>query len=100
MVLAVLYFVNTIISYFGIHIKLVAHIFVVLSISFIYLASYVLHFCEYHRICLHYVVIIYLLKCYDYYIGIPINDFNIFVVYSVITFIAIIIAIYFKLKNI
>ena len=100
MLLAVLYFVNTIISYFGIHIKLVAHIFVVLCLSFIYLASYVLHFCEYHRICLHYVVIIYLLKCYDYYIGIPINDFNIFVVYSVITFIAIIIAIYFKLKNI
>ena len=96
MILAILYFVNTIISYFGIQIKLIAHVFVFLCISFIYLASYVLHFCEYHRMFLHYVVILYLLKCYDYYIGIPLNDFNLFVMYSCITFITLIIILYLK----
>lgn len=98
--LAILYFINTIISYFGIQIKLIAHIFVALCISFIYLASYVLRFCEYHRMFLHYVVVLYLLKCYDYYIGIPLDDFNLFVMYSCITFIILIITLYLRLKRI
>lgn len=91
---------NCIISYFGYELKLVAHAFVFLLISFIYIASYVLKFCEYHRIGLHYTVIIYLINCYDYYIGIPISDFKIMMFYSILTFIAIIIAIYLKLKRI
>ena len=100
MILAILYFVNTIISYFGIQIKLIAHSFVFLCISFIYLASYVLRFCEYHRMFLHYVVALYLLKCYDYYVGIPLNDFNLFIMYSCITFIALIVTLYLRLKRI
>lgn len=99
-ILAILYFINTIISYFGVQVKLVTHIFVFLCISFIYLASYVLHFCEYHRMFLHYIVMNYLIKCYDYYIGIPINDFNLLVIYSCIAFIFIIVILYLKLKNI
>ena len=100
MILAILYFINTIISYFGIQIKLIAHIFVALCISFIYLASYVLRFCEYHRMFLHYVVVLYLLKCYDYYVCIPLDDFNLFVMYSCITFITLIITLYLRLKRI
>ena len=100
MILAILYFVNTVISYFGIQIKLIAHIFVFLCISFIYLVSYVLRFCEYHRMFLHYVVVLYLLKCYDYYVGIPLNDFNLFIMYSCITFIGLIITLYLRLKRI
>ena len=99
-ILALLNFINYIISYLGYECKIVAHGFVFLTISFIYVASYVLHFCEYHRICLHYVVIIYIINCVDYYIGIPISDFNIIALYFSITFIAIILIIYFKLKNI
>ena len=99
-ILAILYFVNTIISYFGIQIKLIAHVFVFLCVSFIYLASYVLHFCEYHRMFLHYVVVFYLLKCYDYYFGIPLNDFNLLIMYSCITFIALIITLYLRLRRI
>lgn len=99
-ILAILYFINTIISYFGIQIKLIAHIFVAFCISFIYLASYVLRFCEYHRMFLHYVVVLYLLKCYDYYVGIPLDDFNLFVMYSCITFITFIITLYLRLKRI
>lgn len=100
MILAILYFINTIISYFGIQIKLIAHTFVALCISFIYLASYVLRFCEYHRMFLHYVVVLYLFKCYDYYVGIPLDDFNLFVMYSCITFITLIITLYLRLKRI
>ena len=72
-VLAIASFANYIFAYNGIQLKFLAHLFMILLISFIYVASYVLKFCEYHRISLHYIVIIYIINCYDYYIGIPIN---------------------------
>lgn len=98
--LAILFAANTILGYFGIHFKIFAHIVIFILISFIYISSYVLKFCEYHRTFLHYIVIMYLLKCYDYYIGIPLNDFNLIVLYSIITFICLIIVIYLKIKHI
>ena len=99
-ILAITSFANCFLSYLGFQFKVYAHIFFFLIISFIYVASYVLKFCEYHRISLHYIVIIYLVNCYDYYIGIPVDYFELFVIYSIITFIAIIVAIYLKIKNI
>lgn len=99
-ILAITSFANCFLAYLGFQFKIYAHIFFFLIISFIYVASYVLKFCEYHRISLHYIVIIYIINCYDYYIGISINYIELFMLYSMITFITIIIAIYFKLKNI
>ena len=99
-VLAIASFANCIFAYYGIQLKFLAHLFMILLISFIYVASYVLKFCEYHRISLHYIVLIYIINCYDYYIGIPIDYIELFMMYSIITFVAIIIGIYFKLKNI
>ena len=99
-IIAILSFVNCIFAYYGIQLKFLAHAFLFLLIGFVYIASYVLKFCEYHRISLHYIVVIYLINCYDYYIGIPINYIELFMLYSMITFIAIAIGIYFKLMNI
>lgn len=100
MILAGLQGLNTILSYFGIHIKAFAHCFVFGLIGFIYTASYLLKFCEYHRMFLHYIVIIYFINCIDYYIGIPLNDYNLFILYSIITIITLFIILYFKIKNI
>lgn len=100
MLLAGLQGLNTIISYFGIHIKAFAHCFVFCLIGFVYIASYLLKFCEYHRMFLHYIVIIYIINCIDYYIGIPINDYNLLILYSIITIIALFIILYLKIKNI
>lgn len=99
-ILAISSFANCVFAYNGIQLKFLAHLFVFLTISFIYVASYVLKFCEYHRISLHYIVAIYIINCYDYYIGIPIDYIELFMLYSMITFVTIIIAIYFKIKNI
>ena len=99
-ILAITSFANCTLAYLGIQLKVYAHIFFLFIISFIYIASYVLKFCEYHRISLHYIVIIYIINCYDYYIGIPIDYIEVFMIYSIITFIAIVIGIYLKLKNI
>lgn len=100
MILAGLQGLNTIISYFGIHIKAFAHCFVFCLIGFIYIASYLLKFCEYHRMFLHYIVIIYIINCIDYYIGIPINDYDLLILYSIITLISLFIILYLKIKNI
>ena len=100
MILAGLQGLNTIISYFGIHIKAFAHCFVFCLIGFIYIASYLLKFCEYHRMFLHYIVIIYIINCIDYYIGIPLNDYNLLILYFIITVISLFLILYFKIKNI
>ena len=100
MILAGLQGLNTIISYFGIHIKAFAHCFVFCLIGFVYVASYLLKFCEYHRMFLHYIVIIYIINCIDYYIGIPIDDYDLLILYSIITIISLFIILYLKIKNI
>ena len=100
MILAILYFVNTIISYFGIQIKLIAHVFVFLCVSFIYLASYVLHFCEYHRMFLHYVVVCDIITLYDYYIGIPISAVTLFLLNLIIAGVFLFIILYLHQKDV
>ena len=99
-ILAITSFTNCALAFCGIQLKVYAHIFFFLIISFIYVASYVLKFCEYHRISLHYIVTIYIINCYDYYIGIPVNYKELFIIYSMITFVAICFGLYLKLKNI
>ena len=100
LIIAILSFTNCVFAYYGVQLKILAHAFLFILIGFVYIASYVLKFCEYHRISLHYIVIIYIINCYDYYVGIPLNDFNMLVIYSIIMFFTIIIAIYLKLKRI
>ena len=96
MVLAGLQALNTIISYFGIHIKVFAHCFVFCLIGFIYIASYLLKFCEYHIMFLHYIVIIYIINCIDYYIGIPITNIQLMYLYVIITITIMFIILYLK----
>lgn len=99
-ILAITSFANCALAFLGIQLKVYAHIFFFLIVSFIYVASYVLKFCKYHRISLHYIVAIYIINCYDYYIGIPVDYKELFIIYYMVTFVAICFGIYFKLKNI
>lgn len=87
-VLAFTCFLNTVFSYFGIDLEFLAHIggISLFTLLFLYVSSYVFKFCLYHRLALHYVVINNVLNIYDYYIGIPIDDRNLFIFYLVITF--------------
>ena len=99
-VLATLSFLNCVVAYFGLEFKLLAHAFMFFLISFIYVASYVLKFCEYHRMFLHYIVVIYIINCIDYYIGIPFNDIEILITTFILTFIMLVITLYLRLKRI
>ena len=70
----------------------------ILPMIFLYLSSYVFRFCEYHRMPLHYIVVNSCITAYDYYIGIPVSNRTLFTINCVIAFLAIVIAIYLKVK--
>ena len=74
--LAFITLLNSILSYFNIDLVILSYIVGVslISMLFIYIASYTFKFCEYHRIFLHYIVITWIINIIDLYIGIPIND--------------------------
>ena len=58
MLLAFITLLNSILSYFNIDLVILSYIGGVslITILFIYVASYTFKFCEYHRIFLHYIV--------------------------------------------
>jgi hypothetical protein len=75
-ILAGIFFLNTVLSYFDIDLIILSYIGGVslLPILFLYLSSYVFKFCAYHRMPLHYIVLIWALNIIDTYIGIPVSD--------------------------
>ena len=102
MIYALLSLLNTILSYFNINVDILSYIGSVslVTLVLLYTTSYVFNFCEYHRMFIHYIIIIYIINCIDYYIGIPISDYNLFILYSIITIISLFLILYFKIKNI
>lgn len=85
--MAGMYLLNTILSYFYIDVPLLSYIsstslFVIILL---YATSITFHFCIYHRMFIHYITINWLLNIYDYYIGIPLSNKNLFLLYLIIT---------------
>ena len=101
MLLALVSLLNSTLSYFNIDIVLFSYIGCtsLLSVSFIYLASYCFGFCAYHRMFLHYVVINDLLSIYDYHIGIPISDKLLFLIHIILTGITLYLVLYLHIKQ-
>lgn len=101
MLLALIAFLNTVLSYFDIDLVIWSYIGSVslLPSIFLYMSSYVFRFCEYHRMFLHYVVITNVLNVYDYYVGIPISDRELLVLHMIITGISLFIILYLYVKS-
>ena len=98
MLMALIFFLNTFLSYFGIEVKAFNYIACIgfLPIVTFYALSYLLHFCEYHRIFLHYILIVNSLSLYDDYVDIPVDNFTMFKIYNIITIISLFLILYFK----
>ena len=90
---------NTILSYFDIEMAVFSYICTALLVSFLYIASYEFQFCNYHRMFLHYFVVNIVLNTYDYYIGIPLSDKNLLMMYLVITGIFMFFTLYLYLRR-
>lgn len=89
---------NSIASYFYIEIKALNYIgsLSLLPCIYLYLTSYTFQLCNYYRMFLHYIVTINIINIIDFYIGIPITDYEIFMLYVILTSITLLTVIYLK----
>ena len=101
MLLAFITLLNSILSYFNIDLIILSYIGGVslITILFIYVASYTFKFCEYHRIFLHYILVTWIINIIDLYIGIPINDLEYLCLQMIVAGISLFIILYFYLKR-
>lgn len=98
MIISLVYLLDTILSYFYIDVPLLSYIAgtSVLELVFLYLSSIVFRFCAYHRMFIHYITLNWALNIYDYYIGLPISNEGLFMMYLIITCIFMFLILYFK----
>lgn len=98
-ILASIYLCTTVLDYFMIDSTLLDYLALLVIYTFVYTSSYVFKFCTYHRIPIHYILLINLLSVYDVYIGIPINEYRLIQMYAIITCIFLFITVYLYVKN-
>jgi hypothetical protein len=101
MVIALAYLVNTVSSYFGVDIPILASIagMSLIPLIFMYISSYVFKFCEYRRMFLHYIAVNDIINIYDWYIGISVTNRELFVLHMSITGISLFIILYLYVKS-
>ena len=102
MILASMAFVNTVLAYFEIEIEWMHYVggTSALTLTFLYMASYVFKFCEYHRMFLHYIVTCNIINLIDYHYGLPVGNEEFLMIHLFLMFITMIIVLILFLKKI
>ena len=98
--IALITLIDVILYYFDIDFELINYIAGASFLTMIpmYISSYVYKFCEYHRMFLHYIVVNKVVMMIDLYIGIPLGDFMLLVLYLIIAGIFAFLALYLHQK--
>ena len=101
MLLAAIYLINTVLSYYDVIIPALSYIggLSFIPLLFMYISSYVFRFCSYHRMFLHYIVINDLINLIDYYYTLPISDWKLLVLHMSIAGISLFIILYLYVKS-
>ena len=101
MILSLIALLNTILSYFYIDVPLLSYIggTSIFTLIFLYMSSIVFRFCRYHRMFIHYITINWILNIIDYYIGIPVSNKGMFLIYMTITGITLFTILYLKFRK-
>lgn len=101
MAMAFIFWINTVLSYFDIDLEIFSYIgsCSVITMIYLYISSYVFKFCECHRMFLHYICIIWSINIYDYYVGIPVDDMCLLMIYQIITGICLSLILFLHVKN-
>lgn len=99
--IACIYLLNTILSYFYIDVPLLSYIgsTSLFTLLFLYTSSHVFKFCLYHRLPIYYITINWVLNILDYYIGIPLDNRELFIVYLILAGITMVAVVYLKYKQ-
>ena len=100
-ILAGITLANTILSYHYIDLIAISQFggVSVLTLLFLCLSSFAFGFDVSHRIFIYYVIVNWILNLYDYYIGIPLSNRGLFIMYLVITGLTVLLYLYFKQKR-
>ena len=100
MLISFIYALNTFAAFVGIDIPAANNIagMSLLTWIFVYIATIVFKFCIYHRMFLYYSLIVDIINIIDYYIGIPISDFQLLMLHSIITGISLFIILFLYLR--
>lgn len=100
MVLAGLFLANTILSYFYIDYEIISYLAGVGFIPwlFIMMASYRLHFCEYHRMFLWYIFANNVICWIDSQFTLPISNWNYFILHIIVAGVFLFLVLYFHQK--
>lgn len=98
--IALITLIDVILYYFDINFELINYVAGTSFLTMIpmYISSYVYKFCEYHRMFLHYIVVNEVVMMIDLYIGIPLGDFMLLVLYLIIACIFAFLALYLHQK--
>ena len=101
MLLAAIYLVNTVLSYYDIIIPVLSHIggLSFIPLVFMYTSSYVFRFCSYHRMFLHYIVVNDSINLIDYYYTLPISDWEFLILHMSVAGIILFIILYLYVKG-
>lgn len=101
MLLAAIYLVNTVLSYYDIIIPALSYIggLSFIPLVFMYVSSYVFRFCSYHKMFLHYIVVNDSVNIVDYYYTLPISDWELFVMQMSIAGVSLFIILYLYVKH-
>ena len=99
MLLAFCHLINNTLSFYYYNVDFLSYF---ASVSFIfaiylYIASYAFKLCEYYRMFLHYCIIVNTMNIIDYYIGIPLSDTNLYILFWCITIVSMFITLYLKI---
>lgn len=100
MLIALVYTLNTFAAFIGIDIPAANNVAGVslLTWIFMYIATVVFKFCVYHRILLYYILVVDVVNIIDYYMGIPMSNFQLLMLHSIIIGISLFIVLFLYLK--
>lgn len=101
MLLAFLAILNTMFGFLGIDCSVISMLggISLLPLVFLYLVSFVFRFCIYHRMFLHYILLNNTLELIDYYVGIPVDTFELFVIHVILIGLFLFLVLYFYRKE-
>lgn len=100
MLMAVMYLLNTVLSYFYIESREISYLssIGIIPWAFIMLASYRLKFCGYHRMFLWYILTNNLICWVDEKVILPINNWNYFLLHIIVAGVFLFLVLYFHQK--
>lgn len=100
MLMAGIILANTVLSYVGTQLVCLSYIggISLLVLIRFYITSYTYRFCSYHRMFLHYILVSNSVALYDYHVGIPLSDVNLFALNMIIAGVSLFIILYLKFK--